>query len=90
MTKYLNLIAAALLSAALPVLAHEGMHGPGSKFDADESGGLSVQEFKAYLVDARQDARQADARFKVLDANKDGELSSAEFIKGLPKQDKAK
>lgn len=90
MKKYRISIAAALLAASLPTQAHEGMHGPGSQYDADESGALSLNEFKAYLTETRQDVKQADARFKALDANQDGQLSSAEFIKGLPKDSKAK
>lgn len=90
MKKYQISIAAILLAASLPALAHEGMHGPGSEYDADESGGLSVKEYAAYLAETKQDVKQAEARFKALDANKDGELSSAEFIKGLPKDGKAK
>jgi mRNA interferase MazF len=58
------------------------MHGPRSQYDTDEIGGLSLKEYTAYLADTKQDVRQAEARFKVLDAGKDGELSTAEFSRG--------
>lgn len=77
-------ITAALLAASLPALAHMGMHGPGSQYDWDGSGALSLEEFKHYLADTKQDMKQADARFKSLDANHDGKLTTDEFIKGLP------
>jgi len=68
--------------AASAALAHEGMHGPGSEYDADASGSLSVEEFKAYLKESKQDVSTAAARFAALDTNKDGKLSSAEFARG--------
>jgi hypothetical protein len=86
----LQVFSAAMLLASLPVLAHEGMHGPGSEYDADDSGALSSKEYAAYLAQTKQDVKQAEARFKALDTNKDGQLSSAEFIKGLPKDTKSK
>jgi hypothetical protein len=85
MNRFRNVIATVLLLAALPAAAHEGMHGPGARFDADGSGGLSLEEFRAWLADSAQDTSQAQARFKALDADGDGELSSAEFLRGLTK-----
>lgn len=82
-------ILAALLSISLPTLAHEGMHGPGAEYDADESGALSLEEYKAYLVAAKLDVGKADVRFKELDRNQDGKLSSAEFIRGLRQDNRA-
>ena len=76
-------IAAVVLSAfALGALAHEGMHGPGSEYDADGSGGLSVKEYTAYLKAAKQDVSKAASQFAALDTDKDGALSSAEFARG--------
>jgi Ca2+-binding EF-hand superfamily protein len=83
------LIASIVLSVtAMGVSAHEGMHGPGSEYDADASGGLSLAEFKAYLKATKQDVATAATKFAALDTNKDGELSSAEFARG--QQAKAK
>lgn len=65
--------------------AHDGMHGPGAEFDADESGELSVAEYTAYLQSSKQDVDAAAAKFAKLDRDKNGTLSSAEFILGLPK-----
>jgi len=87
------LAALALSAMALGALAHEGMHGPGSEYDSDEDGGLSVEEYTAYLKETKQDVTQAAARFAALDANKDGELSSGEFLRGQraePKQANAR
>ncbi len=78
-----KLMAALVLSTvALAAPAHEGMHGPGSEYDFDEDGGLSVEEYTAYLKETRQDATQAAKRFAALDGNNDGELSSGEFLRG--------
>ncbi len=78
------LIASIVLSAAAAgVSAHEGMHGPGSEYDADESGSLSVEEYRAYLKESKQDVATATTRFASLDTNKDGKMSSAEFARGL-------
>jgi hypothetical protein len=78
-----TLIASLVLAmAAGSAAAHEGMHGPGSEYDADESGSLSVSEYTAYLKATKQDVSQAAARFAALDTNKDGKLSSAEFSRG--------
>jgi hypothetical protein len=78
------LVAAATLSAlSVGALAHEGMHGPGSEYDADESGALSVKEYTTYLKDTKQDSSKAAVQFAELDKDKDGELSSAEFARGL-------
>ena len=80
MRKLMSLVA--LSSFAMCAVAHEGMHGPGSEHDADGSGGLSVKEYTAYLKGAKQDDSKAAAQFAALDTNKDGELSSAEFMRG--------
>jgi hypothetical protein len=72
----------ALAVAAGSVSAHEGMHGPGSEFDADESGSLSLAEYTAYLKSTKQDVSQAAGKFAALDTNKDSVLSSAEFARG--------
>jgi len=65
--------------------AHEGMHGPGAEYDADESGELSLGEYTAYLKASKQDVAAAATKFAELDRNKNGSLSSSEFILGLPK-----
>ena len=65
--------------------AHEGMHGPGSEFDADADGGLSLQEYTQYLQANKQDTADAAKKFAALDSDKNGILSSAEFIRGLSK-----
>ncbi len=77
-------LAAMVALSAIPMgaMAHEGMHGPGSQYDADGSGALSVKEYTAYLKEAKQDVSSAAGRFAALDTNKDGELSSAEFARG--------
>jgi hypothetical protein len=75
--------AVALAACSMGVSAHEGMHGPGSEFDTDEDGGLSVKEYTAYLKEAKQDVSKAAASFAALDTNKDKKLSSAEFLRGL-------
>lgn len=76
------------LAAAVagPLLAHDGMHGPAAVFDKDGDGSLSVQEYTAYLAASKEDASQAEARFKTLDANGDGKVSSGEFMRGQPKK----
>jgi hypothetical protein len=85
--KYVNrnatfLVVASLL-AAVAAHAHEGMHGPGSEYDADASEALSLAEYIVYLKQTKQDTSKAASRFAALDANKDSALSSAEFIRGL-------
>jgi len=65
--------------------AHEGMHGPGAKFDADGSGELSLAEYTAYLTATKQDVAAAADQFAALDSNKNGSLSGKEFIVGMPK-----
>jgi hypothetical protein len=65
--------------------AHKGMHGPGAEFDADGSEDLSLTEFTAYLKSTKQDVAAAAEKFAKLDRDKNGALSSAEFIAGLPK-----
>jgi hypothetical protein len=69
-----------------PAFAHEGMHGPGASFDKDGDGALSREEFVAYLKASNEDLSQADARFKALDTNADGKLSSAEMTRGQLKK----
>jgi hypothetical protein len=76
------LAALALSALSMGAFAHEGMHGPGSEYDTDEDGGLSVEEYTAYLKETRQDVSRAATRSAALDTNKDGELSSAEFLRG--------
>jgi hypothetical protein len=83
-------LAALLFMVATPVLAHEGMHGPGSEYDVDESGDLTLNEYQIHLKETKQDQSNAAQRFKTLDANKDGVLTSAEFIKGLAASGKEK
>lgn len=80
MRKLVATLAFAVLSAG--AMAHEGMHGPGSEYDADESGALSLAEYTTHLKETRQDVSGAAAKFAALDRNKDGELSSAEFARG--------
>jgi hypothetical protein len=70
--------------------AHEGMHGPGAKFDVDGSEDLSLAEYTEYLKSTKQDVTAAADKFAQLDRDKDSALSSAEFIAGLPKQGAAK
>lgn len=65
--------------------AHEGMHGPGAEYDADEDGDLSVEEYTTYLKSSKQDVSAAAEKFATLDKDKNGYLSSSEFILGLPK-----
>lgn len=80
--------AAVLAFAAATAIAHDGMHGPGAEFDADQDGKLSVEEYSAYLEASKQDVTTAAAMFAKLDRDQNGFLSSAEFIAGLPKADK--
>lgn len=72
-----------LALAATAVHAHEGMHGPGSEYDEDEDGSLSLEEYKSYLKISKQDESKAAEMFAALDSNKDGRLSSPEFARGL-------
>jgi len=72
----------ALLLASGSVMAHEGMHGPGSEYDDDGDGYLSVKEYTRHLQATKQDVSKAAARFAAVDTNKDGKLSSAEFARG--------
>ena len=66
--------------------AHDGMHGPGGEYDADQDGELSLLEYTDYLKTTKQDVSKAAALFAMLDTNKSGSLSDAEFIIGLQKQ----
>lgn len=81
-----RLMIAALLAGSLSVFAHEGMHGPGGRFDADGSGTLSLNEFTAYLKSMGEDVTQAAARFSALDANGDGKLSAGEMSRAQVKK----
>jgi hypothetical protein len=82
--KKMAMLSMVLALGVTAAYAHEGMHGPGSEYDADANGSLSVEEYKAYLKEARQDVSTAAAKFAALDTNKDGKLSSAEFARGQP------
>ena len=64
-------------------VAHDGMHGPGAEFDADEDGSISPAEYTAYLKATKQDASAAAAMFAKVDTDKNGKLSAAEFIVGM-------
>lgn len=46
-------------------------------------GVLSLDEYKAYLRKNLQDVSAAEKQFAALDTDKDGGLSSAEFLRGL-------
>jgi hypothetical protein len=80
--------AAVLAFVTASATAHEGMHGRGAEFDANQDGKLSVEEYSAYLKASKQDVTAAAALFAKLDRDQNGFLSSAEFIAGLPKADK--
>jgi hypothetical protein len=82
--------AAALAMVVGSAYAHEGMHGPGAKFDVDGSKDLSLAEYTEYLKSEHQDVTAAADQFAKLDRDKNGALSSAEFIAGLPKDGAAK
>lgn len=77
--------AAALTFVVGLAYAHEGMHGPGAKFDKDGSEDLSLEEYTEYLKSTNQDMAAAADKFAKLDRDKNGALSSAEFIAGLSK-----
>lgn len=77
--------AAILAIVAVSATAHEGMHGPGAEFDANQDAKLSIEEYTAYLKSSKQDIAAAGTMFAKLDRDKSGFLSSAEFIAGLPK-----
>lgn len=82
----IRLFPAALLTLVVGTAsAHEGMHGPGDEFDSDEDGELSLDEYTSYLKSRKQDVAGAGERFAKLDKDKNGALSSSEFILGLPK-----
>lgn len=78
-----TMVAVVAMAVAAGANAHDGMHGPGAKYDKDESGALTIDEYKAYLAGEKKDTSKAAAQFAALDTNKDGKLSSAELIKGL-------
>lgn len=80
-----GLSACALTFVVASAYAHDGMHGPGAKFDADESGELSLAEYTAYLTATKQDVAAAADKFAALDSDKNGSLSGKEFIVGMPK-----
>jgi hypothetical protein len=85
----IRVISAAILTLAVgSAYAHKGMHGPGAEFDADESGELSLQEYTAYLKSVNEDVASAADKFAKLDRDKNGTLSSAEFLIGQPKDAK--
>lgn len=81
-----KIVAAVGLVVVASAFAHEGMHGPGAAFDKDGDGALSKEEFIAYLKGSKEDTSQADARFKALDTNADGKISSAELARGQAKK----
>jgi hypothetical protein len=83
----IRVISAAILTLAVgSAYAHKGMHGPG----ADQSGELSLEEYTAYLRSVNQDVGGAADKFAKLDRDKNGSLSSAEFLMGAPKDAAAK
>ncbi len=75
----------ALSALAVTALAHDGMHGPGSEYDHNDDGAISVEEYKVFLKEMKQDASKAAALFAAADSNKDGEVSSAEFVRAKAK-----
>jgi hypothetical protein len=84
--KMIRVLSACILALGVgSAYAHEGMHGPGAKFDADQSGELSVTEYTAYLTATKQDVSAAAEKFAALDLDKNGSLSGKEFIVGMPK-----
>jgi hypothetical protein len=84
--KMIRVLSACVLASVLgSAYAHDGMHGPGAKYDADESGELSLTEYTAYLTATKQDVSAAAEKFAALDSNKNGSLSGKEFIVGMPK-----
>lgn len=84
--KMIRVLPAAALTLVVGLAhAHEGMHGPGAKFDVDGSEDLSLEEYTEYLKSTRQDVAAAADKFAKLDRDKSGALSSVEFIAGLPK-----
>ncbi|MET0291289.1 MAG: hypothetical protein ABW136_02925 [Steroidobacteraceae bacterium] len=83
MSKKIVILLASLIVA--PAFAHDGMHGPGGEFDADEDGVLSLEEFEAYLKDSGGDLKTAKAQFKALDTNEDGGVSQGELARGARK-----
>ena len=89
--KMIRVMSAAMLALCVDsAYAHEGMHGPGAKFDADGSENLSLAEYTEYLKSTKQDVAAAADQFAKLDRDKSGALSSAEFIAGLSKDGAAK
>lgn len=89
--KMIQVVPAAVLMLVVgSAYAHKGMHGPGAEFDQDESGELSLAEYTEYLKSSKQDTAAAAEKFAQLDKNKNGSLSSAELIVGMPKPSAAK
>lgn len=85
----IRVISAAILTLAVgSAYAHKGMHGPGAEFDADRSGELSLEEYTTYLQSQNEDVSAAADKFAKLDRDKNGSLSSAEFLMGQPKDAK--
>lgn len=64
-------------------ITHVGMHGPGTEFDTDGNGKLSVQECTAQLKATQQPVTSIAARFTATDVNAYGSLSSAESNRAL-------
>lgn len=88
--KMIRVIAAVTFTLTVDLAyAHKGMHGPGAEFDADQSGELSLEEYAAYLKSANEDVAAAADKFAKLDRDKNGSLSSAEFLMGQPKASSA-
>jgi hypothetical protein len=84
--KMIRVLSASVLAGVVgSAYAHDGMHGPGAKFDADESGELSLSEYTAYLTATKQDVSAAAEKFAALDGDNNGSLSGKEFIVGMPK-----
>lgn len=81
-----KLIVSSLLLLAPTAFAHDGIHGPAAGFDKDGNGTLSLEEYTAYLQASKEDVSQAATRFKTLDSNADGKLSSGELLRPQTKK----
>ena len=89
--KMVRIVSVAALTLVVgSAYAHKGMHGPAAQFDVDGSADLSLSEYTEYLKSTNQDVSTAAARFAKLDSDKNGALSSAEFLAGQPKDSAAK